>query len=350
MKLMKRVGRLLRSEQMSTPNVSEQLRVFRKHIDSDSAQNQWKNTDIVLAGVPIRIRSSDVELMKNFTLPFAQFSEVKETPRQTIHLVSLLWLRAQGITPQWQWEFDTYSDLGGHISFDRVFGAMTAFDFENESYLIALEHLDESGWLRPERSRPLIEKLMSPHGFVSLHGGTIGRGSSGVLLSARGGSGKSSLVAAAIRRGLNTTGDDFLLLEREDDRVPAKIWSLYRWIKLALSSPAWIDSLGDFDEVDNTVVGEKSILSFERIYPEAFTRYQIPSAVIVPRLGDSARLVQIDPLEALAAVLPSSVGMSSRKVEATIQLKGFVESLPCYSLEIGENLDQALDLVEPLFQ
>ena len=335
---------------MNTPNVSEQLRVFRKHLDSVSKRDQWNYVDIYIAGVPIRIQSWDSELMRTFTLPFARFAEVHEIPRRTIQLVSLHWLREQGIAPQWQWEFDTYSDPGGYISFNRASREMTAFDFENDNYLIALDRLDEASWLRPERSRPLIEKFMSPHGLVSLHGGTIGRGNSGVLLSARGGSGKSSLVAAAIRRGLNTTGDDFLLLEPGNDRAPAKIWSLYRWIKLAPSSPAWIDSLGDFEEINKTVVGEKSILSFERIYPEAFTRYQNPSAVIVPSLGGSARLAQINPLEALAAVLPSSVGMSSRKFEATIQLKGLVESLPCYSLEIGENLDQALDLVEQLLQ
>lgn len=335
---------------MSATNVSDQLEIFQKHIEFDTARNQWETTDIALAGIPIRIQSPDIDLMETFTLPFTPFSDVKETPQKNIYLVSLHWLREQGITPQWHWELDTYSDFRGHISFDRVFGAMTAFDFENDSYLIALDHLDESGWLRPERSRTLIEKFMSLHGLVSLHGGTIGRGNSGVLLSARGGSGKSSLVAKAIRRGLNTTGDDFLLLEPGRERMPSKIWSLYRWIKLAPSSPAWIDSLGDFDEIDKSVVGEKSILSFERIYPEAFTRYQIPLAVVVPRLGGSTRLIQIDPLAALAAVLPSSVAMSSRKVAATIQLRGFIESLPCYSLEIGENLEEALDLVEPLLQ
>jgi len=333
---------------MRTRDVTEQLRVFRTHINLVAKQDQWNFLDFTLAGVPLRIRSPNAEMMQTFARPFVKSPINGQQPRLVLTIVTFSWLREQAISPLWHWEFDTYSDVSGSISFDRVFGAMTAIDLVNATHLLAIDNLEPSVWSRPEQSRPFIEQLFASQGYVSLHGGTIGRGNAGILLSARGGSGKSSLVAAAIRRGLNTTGDDFLLLEPGAKNSPSKIWSLYRWIKMASNSPAWIASTEDFDLVDKADIGEKSIVSFERLHAGALTRYQVPQAIVVPYLGETACLRSIPRMEALEAVLPSSVAMSSRKVEATFKLRELVEELPCYSLELSDNLEHALDLLDPL--
>ena len=86
-------------------------------------------------------------------------------------------------------------------------------------------------WMAGSRSYPAWEPgaplrvfLHWAYRFQGLrlaHAGTLGKGGAGVLLVGRGGSGKSSTVVGGVARGLESVGDDYVLIEQSPDAVTA---------------------------------------------------------------------------------------------------------------------------------
>jgi hypothetical protein len=78
---------------------------------------------------------------------------------------------------------------------------------------------------------------------VLMHGASLATPEApdqGTLIVGPGGSGKSTLTAYAIERGMLTNGDDYVLLDMREDKP--KCWSVYRTLKLHPTSPVLGDS------------------------------------------------------------------------------------------------------------
>lgn len=302
-----------------------------------------------VGGLTTAIRSHDIGLLETFVSPFTHLLANVEDylatapPAITIDIA----LREDLVDPSnpiWPWELDHYQDQHGIVQFFPMSDAILIFDYSSSRILLIFDTLPESKWRRPECSRPIIERIFSPYGMASVHGGTLGRDGRCVLITAKGGSGKSSLITAGVTRGLQTIGDDFQFLGRSpEDPDSLQLSSLYYSVKLGADSPAW-NYLGLSPEENPALPGmDKSLLNLLDLYPECVVASQQPVAIVVPKLGTTGGLVSISVEETLTALLPTSVGMSTRKHESILALKGLVERVPCYSLTVSRNLDLAID-------
>lgn len=61
---------------------------------------------------------------------------------------------------------------------------------------------------------PFLVGLLHAEGFTAAHAALVGRGGRGLLVTGRGGLGKSTIAAAALRAGFEFCGDDFVALRR----------------------------------------------------------------------------------------------------------------------------------------
>ncbi len=165
--------------------------------------------------------------------------------------------------------------------------------------------------------------------MVSVHGGTLGIDGRCVLITAKGGSGKSSLITAGITRGLDTIGDDFEFLGRSpNDAKSFQLWSLYHSVKLSVDSPAW-NYLGLSPEENPPLLGmEKSLVNLLDLYPDRVLASQQPVAIVVPTLGTRGGLAPISAEETLTALLPTSMGMSTSKRGSVLALKTLFKACP----------------------
>ncbi|MGV1034802.1 MAG: hypothetical protein ACOYBP_06230 [Microbacteriaceae bacterium] len=214
----------------------------------------------------------------------------------------------------------------------------------NRHMLIVLHERNESLLTRPEYLRLLLRPFLTELGLEPVHGGTLGTRESGVLLTNRGGSGKSSLVAAGALSGMQTTGDDFLLI---DVRSPEPaVASMFCTLKLASSSP--VHEASRSARADAPTQEGKDLFALDALSFGAMTDRQHLRALIVPYLSDRYEFREASHTEVLQAMLPNSLAMSSRPKIALERLQRLAEQLPCFAMGLTRDLERPLAEIRSL--
>jgi hypothetical protein len=273
----------------------------------------------------------------------ATFSPTVESAIASVHVVFRDEDFARRVPRRWDWTTQRRTDGRYDFRLEYVNRGLLAVDAARRTAVLILEEESTRAWVRPEYSRPILERVLSWLGWVSVHGGTIGDGLECVLIAAAGGQGKSSLVAGGVRRGFQTVGDDFLFLEPGTATRPPLLHALFRTVKLARDSPAWEPRMAVGSQGDG--VDGKFLTDLEDIRSGCVARTQRPVAIVVPRAGAAVDCSDISVTEALAALLPSSVTMASDPRAAVPALVALVESLPCYRLTLANDPEAEIRLL-----
>lgn len=216
----------------------------------------------------------------------SQYDASWPEPELTIH-VSI----EHGIPPaDWVEPAGSYLYLH-HLLVDRVgsrlvsqstLGVWMEFDLANEARI----------WI-PSQSQDIIEQVehqlvlllargWANAGWTPLHAGTLippGENRC-ALVCASSGAGKTTMLAALLRRGWRTLGDDKVLLRREGDRVIAR--SLARRFHLHPSSVRWFPEVGNVSSSWPTYSRwtDKRVVRIEEIWPDRLVDSAIPAAAI----------------------------------------------------------------------
>lgn len=251
----------------------------------------------------------------------------------TWHLVRRDAEFARHVPARFTWDRQRYDDGQYEFRVDHQHGGIAATDRRASASVLVASDLDPDVWRRPESSRPFLERLLAAQGLVSVHGGTIGTRTHGILVTAPGGRGKSSLVAGAVRAGWHTTGDDFLCLE--GTRLGPVLHSMYRTVKVAPDSPAWRDGMATGLLSDGPDGKYLTLLDADR--PGCLVPSHVPVALVVPRPGARVALTPIEHPEAVAALVPSSVAMATDRASAVRSLSALAYGLPCFALTLARD-------------
>ena len=288
---------------------------------------------LLLGGRAVRFEASDVATLDQLCAPMRHLPTVDAAPDAVLRIVRRQAL-AGALAWRWTWQKPRYDDaryafsvmgwLGFLIAEDRL-AARTVVVVDDES----MDRLD-----RPETTRPVIESLLGRFDLVCVHGGTVGDDERCVLLAARGGSGKSSLVAEAVHRGYRTVGDDFLYLEPGPDPL---LFSAYATVKLSPSSPA-----SGLVDAAVPVVDGKRMGWLPDIRPGCMAERQRPVAIVVPSVGEEVAIAPADERTTLTALLPTSSMMATDRERAVQLLTALARSLPCFALTVAGDADAEL--------
>lgn len=132
-------------------------------------------------------------------------------------------------------------------------------------------------------------------GWVPLHGAAIVRGAHCALLCAPTGGGKSTMTAAAVRRGWYTLGDDKLLL-RVQDGVP-ELRALLHTFNLHPRTQEWFPEVGAIARLPRySAWTEKRKVQAGRIWPATAALRARPSALVVLTRSEQRGGVEVAPL------------------------------------------------------
>ena len=194
---------------------------------------------------------------------------------------------------------------------------------------------------RPESADALrlLLQIFLKTGAVPIHGGSISWGSQAALISNVGGSGKSTLISAAVAFGATTTGDDFGLLEL--DLHVARVWSQFRTFKVGEESPSF--SLASGDGVETA--GPKRSFSFESISPGKVVPYHAINVILIPKLSAEFQITRTTPRFAFSRIAPSSAGMAVERQRTCLKIMELCERVPAFELELTQNLAQDVKTV-----
>ncbi len=203
-------------------------------------------------------------------------------------------------------------------------------------------------WASPLRS--ILHWWLGAHGILQVHGGAVGLPEGGVLVVGRGGSGKSTTTLSCLAAGLKYAGDDFVGIQ---SRPSPWVHSLYSSGKLESHHAERFREL--LPAVVNPERGplDKAIVYAGRRWPDRTTAGFPLRAVLVPRIagGRETRLVPASPAGALAALAPSTIfQLHPPQENALSEMAALVRQVPCFSLELGSELERIPVAIEQLLR
>jgi hypothetical protein len=271
------------------------------------------------------------------------------------------------------WERDAADASSASVGADPVrFGARRRVrDAHDESVLVlrptgseVLIMIDESSrlllqpmpparevpwWERAAPLRSALDWALSSPGSRLVHAGAVGRRSQGaVLLVGASGSGKSTVALAAVDRGLDYVGDDYVLLR---GGATPLAYNLFGTAKLDDGHRPRFPHLWDLAATPETPGSdEKAVLDVGAHWPDALAEMLPVRAIVVPQIrGGRASIRPIPSAAAFRAAAPSTALQLPYEAGETLRLLAEVcRNLPCFSLGVGDRPAELADAVERL--
>ena len=197
--------------------------------------------------------------------------------------------------------------------------------------------------------RYIFHSWFAARGLQFVHGGAVGTSAGGVLLTAKGGSGKSTTTMLCAKAGMQFAGDDYCLA----DPRTAYLHSLYNSSKLKgtedLTRVPDVTGLSrNLDSFENGGFG-KGIYFLSDIWKDRLSSGFPLRAILIPSVTGSvnSRLEPCTSADALMAMMPSTVAqLPAADQSDSARIAALIERLPAYHLFLGTDIEQIPPLVQ----
>lgn len=194
-------------------------------------------------------------------------------------------------------------------------------------------------WERSFPLRYILHKwLEDSDRYVLVHAGAVGTSVGGVLLTGRGGSGKSTSTLACLHSDLHYAGDDFVLIDTQQ----LTVHSLYNVAKLNH------DNVGRFPRLEPLVANpdadpdQKLQVFLHQHYPDIVTAGFPLRAILLPRFtgGMDTTYQPATAADSMRALAPSTLALLKADGRTFQKMTRLVRQLPTFWLETGTDLPQ----------
>jgi hypothetical protein len=185
-------------------------------------------------------------------------------------------------------------------------------------------------------------------GMRMVHGAAVGYPDGGVLITARGGSGKSTTALTCLQSELRYAADDYCGISMGDGAAPM-VHSLFNTGKVRSENVHRVEHLSGEDFRLSQEAADVQTTETKRIfhlYPgwsdKLITQFPL-RAVLVPRIhgGADTTVESISPALALRALAPSTLFQLGADGAVDLRALGeIVRSAPCFVLHLGSELER----------
>lgn len=260
--------------------------------------------------------------------------------------------------PPESWPFETDSE-NGHLRIHWTEQAGPAMS-SDESRGIWHLHDRAKGvglyWIRSVRDLPFWEAASPLRHHIHwismgkaqgmLHTAVVSPGTGGAMLVGRGGSGKSTMTAAALRRGWRVTGDDFVLVTLDP---VLRSYPLYDMIKLSGMAETMFSEFTAEAINPDRQPDEKMLARISGRETGGLAETLPITAAFALRLSGAERstIRRTSNFEIVSAVAASSSLILRTGMRETFAFtSALARALPCYRFDVGSNPLEALDTLE----
>ena len=334
------------------------LHDLRVAFDRASVHGVHERT-VRIADRPVRFRIVGADLFERMTAAFGHLDAPdKEAPALTVRMWDS---STTGVNPPAPpWPNDAFRERG-EIRHD--YGFQAAFNMMS-GVLSVLDGEDATIWVRDASALPLWETAaplrtllgwwVTASGGQLAHGAAVGTERGGVLLAARGGSGKSTTALSCLDAGMLYAGDDYVVVTNE---AQPTVYSLYASAKLvpanleerlphlaSLAQDAGAESPGasPFDKV---------VLMLNEHYANQVVASMPLRAVVVPHIAADGRtaLSRLSARDVLQALAPTTVFQLPGSNAGSLDLlSDIVTRVPGYALAVGTTLSTNVESIADL--
>ncbi|MGX8010677.1 serine kinase [Mesorhizobium sp. ORM8.1] len=226
--------------------------------------------------------------------------------------------------------------LRGHHFHDLDF-----WQFYDPEHLIGVQLMRSAEAFPPwEPGSPLRAFLhweYAARGMRLAHAGTLGLDGKGVLLAGAGGAGKSGTVVAGLLHGLDSVGDDYVLVDLEGDVSARPLFSTLKqdprgFARLGLKNRLGIDGPLNWQG--------KHTFHIEAVAPRPIPASLDIFALMVPHIGggETSSIVPMSRRDAMIALAPSGIAQMPGERESGFRFfSDLTRLLPCHQLSLGRD-------------
>lgn len=323
-------------------------------LSSTAPPNETRSRHFALPGIALTVEATGAEAGALLTAAFSHLETSGPAPEGT----PLVWRIGDASPleafPNFPPLPTAMHDLGnfnisedGTLFVERRRGMVTVYDHQNGVITSICQGADalENDVI----AKPLLRFLMGilqQNRIYLAHAALVGLNGQGVLVTGKGGMGKSTISSAALGGGLSFCGDDFVALQRVDGAIIGH--SLYATLLLHPDQVALHPHFSGLCRASHSVEVPKTVVilgkAFER---QTVTRLRI-EAMAVPKItADPMSCLQpLSRVAALRALTPTSVFSSPwREVERARFLIDLAADLSCFEYVSGSDFSQISDPV-----
>lgn len=300
-----------------------------------------------IAGKTIRICTHTPNLVEFATRAFAHMPDIHETPHDlTIHILDSV---STSIPLSGPWSDPAYGDLETPDSAKEADPTFQGVFVRGEDILYLYDHATRTAyfwihdaanvpeWMHAAPLRTILHWFFSRHGIHFVHGAAVGNENGTILLSAAGGSGKSTTALSCLMSGMDYLGDDYVLIEHDT------VHSLYNSVKIVP------ERLSDFPEFRSSVwnaksvekkQAEKAIVFLSESFSQQLKECASLMAIFIPRIASQTRIIPATKLQAMLALVPTTLfQLPLAPTSKTSSLADIIGKTPCFILELGPDVD-----------
>lgn len=268
-----------------------------------------------------------------------------EAPDLTVCLWDSFSTRTTMVPPPWN--RDRYTDRGdiwGYFSrrirtaFSSAEFSLNMLDLETNTGLFWVEHAQSlPSWVSASPLRAVLHWWMEKNECQLIHAAAIGTKSGAVLLTGKGGIGKSTTALSCLKSGFFYLGDDFVVTRLKPEPV---VFSLYGTAKLNADNAERFPALSRFISNRGGPKDEKAVMFLYPEFREQIIKSMPLKAIVVPQIADrNESIVTRASSEKVlrAASFTTMTLLPGASIETYEFLNQLSASLPCFNLELGSD-------------
>jgi hypothetical protein len=301
----------------------------------------------LIGGRAVRLRYAGPALTTKLTQAFAHLASGEvQSPALTVYLWDSGTTRQAVPAPPWQLddyvargEISGYNTARFHTVYQLGSDTLSLFDAVTSTAIFWVRDVSCIQWYEIAAPiRAILHWWAGSNGLQLVHAGAVGTTDGGVVITGKGGVGKSTTTLACLEAGLLYAGDDYVLLEA----APAPfVHSLYGSAKLDSDALQRVPHLSPTINNHNRQGDEKAVLFLRENYGGRMTAGFPVKAILIPHITGRCEtsLQPISIVAALKALAPSTIFQLPGAGEAAFQrLAEFAQKVPAYRLNLGTDL------------
>jgi len=193
--------------------------------------------------------------------------------------------------------------------------------------------------------RFILHHWLKMHGWQLIHAAAVGTDAGGVLLTGKGGSGKSTTALACLLAGMLYVSDDYCLVTANPRPY---VRSLYSAAKIDAGQLDMLPQLAPLVSNASNLASEKASLFLPQHFRDKVVEGFAIRAILLPSVTGKPNTIlkPVSPGRALMSLAPSTLFQLPGAAESDFRaMEQLVREVPCHVLELGTNLAEIPTLI-----